>query len=60
MIADFVNFAIAGIDFCHAASRLILRRALRGGMNTVMTQSWTRPQPHYRGLKSSVSARDCI
>jgi hypothetical protein len=46
MIADFVNFAIVGIDFCHAASRLILRRALRG-MNTVMAQSWTRRQTHY-------------
>ena len=55
MIADFVNFAIAGLDFCHAASRLILRR-----MNTVMTQSWNKRQPHYQGLRSSVSARDCV
>jgi hypothetical protein len=47
MIADFVNFAIAGIDFCHSASRLILWRALRGGMNTVMTQRWVRRQSHY-------------
>ena len=56
MIADFVSFVFAGTEFCHAASRLMLRRALHGGVNTVMTQSWIRRQPEYRGLKSSTTS----
>jgi hypothetical protein len=59
MIADFVNFVTAGIGFYHAASHLTLRRALRRGISTIMTKSWTRRQFQYPWLKSSASARDC-
>jgi hypothetical protein len=38
MIADVVNFAIAGIGFCHAAGRLIFYKGIAASMNTVMTK----------------------
>lgn len=60
MIADFVHFVIAGREFCHAASRLILRRAIRGGVNTVMTQSWVRRPREHCKLKSSASAENYL
>jgi hypothetical protein len=60
MIADFVNFVIAGKEFCHAAGGLILRRAISGGVNTVMTQSWGRRPPEHCKLKNSASAENCL
>jgi hypothetical protein len=38
MIADVVTFAIAGIGFCHAATRM----GFLAGKNTLMTQNWIR------------------
>ncbi len=42
MIAELVNYAIAGIVFIHAACRLFVRERLSARMNTVMTQNGTR------------------
>lgn len=39
MIADVVNYAIAGIDFIHAVGRVVIRNRLAAGMNIVMTQN---------------------
>jgi hypothetical protein len=57
MIADFINFAVAGTAFCHAASQLILRRAMDGDFNSVAMQGWIRQQRQYKRLRSSLSAR---
>ena len=40
MIADVVNYAVAGIGFLHAAGRLFVRKGF--SVNTVMTQNWIR------------------
>ena len=46
MIADVVNYAIAGIGFIHALGNLFVSKGFRAGKNTVkntvMTQNWTR------------------
>jgi hypothetical protein len=42
MIADVVNFAIAGVGFCHAAGRLILYKGIKAG-NAVITGKWVEP-----------------
>ena len=39
MIADVVNYAIAGIGFLQAAGRLFVRKGF--SVNTVMTQNGT-------------------
>jgi len=58
MIADMVNFAIAGIGFCNAAGRLIWHRGLTAGMITVMAQNWTRPREPCRERNISALNRD--
>jgi hypothetical protein len=42
MIADAVYLAIAGIGFCHAASRSIFSSRLKVGMATLGPQAWIR------------------
>jgi hypothetical protein len=42
MIADVVNFAIAGVGFCHAAGRLILYKGIKAS-NAVITGKWVEP-----------------
>ncbi len=42
MIADVVNLAIAGIGFCHTASRLIFRKGFAARVNVLVMQKWTR------------------
>jgi hypothetical protein len=39
MIADVVNFAIAGLGFCHAVSRLMLHKGFIAAMNIVVTRN---------------------
>jgi hypothetical protein len=39
VIADVVNYAIAGIDFIHAVGRVVVRNGFAAGMNIVMTQN---------------------
>ncbi len=46
MIADVVNYAIAGIGFLHAAGRLFVRKGF--SVNTVMTQNWSRQRDQCR------------
>ena len=48
MIADVVNYAIAGIGFIHALGRLFVSKGFRAGKNTVMTQNWTRRRDQCR------------
>ena len=48
MIADVVNYAIAGIGFIHALGRLFVSKGFRAGKNTVMTQNWTRQRGQCR------------
>jgi hypothetical protein len=38
VIADVVNYAIAGIGVIHAAARLFVRKAVTADQTTVMTQ----------------------
>jgi hypothetical protein len=42
VIADVVNYAIAGIGFIHALGRLFVSKGFTASMNTVMTQNRTR------------------
>jgi hypothetical protein len=58
MIADVVNFAIAGIGFCYAAGRLIFYRGIAASMNTVMTENWTGRRNEDRGRNISDSTKD--
>jgi hypothetical protein len=46
VIADVVNYAIAGIGFLHAAGRLFVRKGF--SVNTVMTQNWSRQRDQRR------------
>ena len=46
MIADVVNYAIAGIGFLQAAGRLFVRKGF--SVNTVMTQNWSRQRDQCR------------
>jgi hypothetical protein len=46
VIADVVNYAIAGIGFLHAAGRLFVRKGFSA--NTVMTQNWSRQRDQCR------------
>ena len=46
MIADVVNYAIAGIGFLHAAGRLFVRKGF--SVNTDMTQNWSRQRDQCR------------
>ena len=48
VIADMVNYAIAGIGFIHAAGRLFVRERFSAGMNTGMTQNGTRRRDQRR------------
>ena len=48
MIADVVNYAIAGIGFIHALGRLFVSKGFTAGKNTVMTQNWTRRRDQCR------------
>ena len=48
MIADVVNYAIAGMGFIHALGRLLIRKGLAAGMNTVMTQNSPRGRDQCR------------
>jgi hypothetical protein len=41
MIADVVNYCVAGIDFIHAVGRLFVRKFFSASKNTVMTQNGT-------------------
>jgi hypothetical protein len=58
MIADVVNFAIAGIGFCHAAGRLIFYKGITASMKTVMTENWTGRRNEDRGRNISASTED--
>jgi hypothetical protein len=49
VIADVVNFAIAGIGFIHAVGRLIVRKGLAASTNTFMTQKRARRHDQCRG-----------
>jgi hypothetical protein len=42
VIADVVNYAIAGIGFIHALGRLFVRKGFAASLNTVMMQNWIR------------------
>jgi len=46
VIADVVNYAIAGIGFLQAAGRLFVRKGF--SVNTVMTQNWSRQRDQCR------------
>jgi len=48
VIADVVNYAIAGIGFIHAVGRLFVSKGFTASVNTVMTQNWTRRRDRYR------------
>jgi hypothetical protein len=48
VIADVVNYAIAGIGFIHAVGRLFVRKGFTAILNTVMTQNWTRRRDQCR------------
>jgi hypothetical protein len=48
VIADVVNYAIAGIGFIHAVGRLFVRKIVTANKNTVMTQNWTRRRDQSR------------
>ena len=48
MIADVVNYAIAGIGFIHAVGRLFVSKGFTASVNTDMTQNWTRRRDRYR------------
>jgi hypothetical protein len=48
VIADVVNYAIAGIGFIHAVGRLFVSKGFTASVNTVMTQNWTRRGDQYR------------
>jgi len=48
VIADVVNYAIAGIGFIHAVGRLFVSKGFTASVNTVMTQNWTRRRHQYR------------
>jgi hypothetical protein len=48
VIADMVNFVIAGLGFINAAGRLFVRERFSAGMNTVMTQNGTRRRDRSR------------
>jgi hypothetical protein len=48
VIADVVNYAVAGIGFIHALGRLFVSKGFRAGKNTVMTQNWTRRRDQCR------------
>jgi hypothetical protein len=39
VIADVINYAIAGIDFIHAVGRVVVGNGFAAGMNIVMTQN---------------------
>jgi len=58
MIADVVNFAIAGIGFCHAAGRLIITKGFTAGMNTVVAQNWTSRRDRRRKRNTSALTKD--
>jgi hypothetical protein len=53
MIADAFNHAIAGIGFICAAARVSVRKGLKAGKNTVMTQISTRWRDQRRELNIS-------
>jgi hypothetical protein len=51
VIADAVNYAIAGIGFIHAAGRLFVRRGFTASLYTLYTvvkQNWTRRRDRCR------------
>jgi hypothetical protein len=48
VIADVVNYAIAGIGFIHAAGRLFVSKGFTAGLNAVVTQNWTGRRDQYR------------
>jgi hypothetical protein len=52
VIADVVNYALAGIGVIHAAARLFVRKAVTADQNTVMTQNWTRRRDQCREQNS--------
>jgi hypothetical protein len=52
VIADVVNYAIAGIGVIHAAARLFVRKTVTADKNTVMTQNWTRRRDQCRERNS--------
>jgi hypothetical protein len=58
MITDAVYLAIAGIGFCHAASRSMVDMGLRAGMNTLMPRNWIKRREQGRGQITSVLTKD--
>jgi hypothetical protein len=58
MIADVINFAIAGIGFCHEAARSMIYKRLAASMNTVMSQNWVRRRDRYRARIFSALTKD--
>jgi hypothetical protein len=50
VIADAVNYAIAGIGFIHAVGRLFIHRGFTASV--VVRQNWTR--------RRSISRADCV
>jgi hypothetical protein len=48
VIADAVNYAIAGIGFIHAVGRLFVRRGFTASLYTVVKQNWTRRRSQCR------------
>jgi hypothetical protein len=53
VIADVVNYAIAGIGFMHAVGRVVVRDGLAAGMNILMMQNgitWPRAQCRERDI----------
>jgi len=48
MIADAVYLAIAGIGFCHAASRSIFSSTLKVGVATLVPQAWIRGRRRFQ------------
>jgi hypothetical protein len=48
VIADAVNYAIAGIGFIHAAGRLFVRRGFTASLYTVVKKNCARRQDQCR------------
>jgi len=57
VIADVVNYAIAGIGFIHAVGRLVVSEGFTASVNAVMTQNWTGRRDQYRERNISVMTK---
>ena len=57
MIADVVNYAIAGIGVIHAVARVFVRKTVTADKNTVMTQNWTKRRDQCREQNICAAAK---